>query len=289
MEKFLETYSNVPNKFIENFFNISQIENYSSNSFIIELDIVSQWLGVQKGHLKRLLVRNFEKDYDFIVKNGYSEHNTGKFGSSYTEHIILTPDCFKELCMLSRTQRAKEVRKYYISIEKLVQKYYRHIQDDLETHIGLLENNQRPKYNIKGGVIYIMAANNQGPASRRENKSYYKLGKAKELDDRLSSYNTGMANDVKPLFILKVDNIKKVENCIKNLVSEYRYRRNREIFEIDLDLLKDACHRCDELVAGLDLDYHKSKTEFSQKVKVMNDKSNQIYLHIQKNNPSMHK
>lgn len=57
--------------------------------------------------------------------------------------------------------------------------------------IGLLEINQKPKLNIKGGVIYILKALNS-------ETTLYKLGKTKNLKNRLNTYNTGNANDVEP-------------------------------------------------------------------------------------------
>jgi phage anti-repressor protein len=42
-------------------------------------------------------------------------------------HIIMRPNCFKELCMMLSTQKAKQIRKYYIELEKL-SKHISHIK-----------------------------------------------------------------------------------------------------------------------------------------------------------------
>ena len=62
---------------------------------------------------------------------------------------------------------------------------------------GMLETNQKPKTNIKGGVIYILKALNA-------NATLYKLGKSEDLKNRLNTYNSGNTNDVEPLFIIPV-------------------------------------------------------------------------------------
>jgi len=31
--------------------------------------------------------------------------------------ILITPNCLKELCMISQTKKAKEVRKYFIEMD----------------------------------------------------------------------------------------------------------------------------------------------------------------------------
>lgn len=48
----------------------------------------------------------------------------------------MTPNRFKELCMLSQTVKAKEVRKYYIAIESLVTQYHSIIEEKLKKKHG---------------------------------------------------------------------------------------------------------------------------------------------------------
>jgi hypothetical protein len=106
--------------------------------------------------------------------------------------------------MVSQTPKAKEVRKYFIEMEKLVRRYYEKIKEDMYKEIGLLKKNQKPKTNIKGGVIYILRALNT-------NTTLYKLGKTKDLKNRSNTYNSGNANDVEPEFIIPVHDIDATE------------------------------------------------------------------------------
>ena len=62
--------------------------------------------------------------------------------------------------MLSQTEKAKQVRIYYLSIEKLLRKYHEDIQNKLYKKLGLLKANQKPKIDKSGGVIYIIRALN---------------------------------------------------------------------------------------------------------------------------------
>lgn len=62
----------------------------------------------------------------------------------------------------------------------------------------------------------------------------------------MNAYNSGNANDIQPLFIIKVSNIDAVESCIKQTVKEYQYRKYKEIYEIDLDVLKRVISACDD-------------------------------------------
>lgn len=73
MEDFIKRYSDVPIGFIDDFFNIAKIE-YNHNELIINFDIVVKWLDVRKENLKRLLVGNFENNYDYVITK-YNQKN----------------------------------------------------------------------------------------------------------------------------------------------------------------------------------------------------------------------
>lgn len=49
--------------------------------------------------------------------------STDSRGGSNKETILLTIDCFKEFCMEINSKKAKEVRKYYIKLEKIQNEY----------------------------------------------------------------------------------------------------------------------------------------------------------------------
>ena len=273
MEAFINKYSDVPKGFIKDFFNISK-ESYNDNEIIIDFDKVVKWLKVKKFHLKRLLVSKFEENYDYTIEKINIKRNKG---GTQKELIYITPDTFKHICMLSQTAKAKQVRKYYLSIEKLVRKYHIHIENKLYKELGLIKKNQKPKYKIKGGVVYILRALNS-------DLSVYKIGRTKNLDKRLNNYNSGLANDIDLLFILEVNDIIGVENCIKNLVRNHKYRKYKEVYEIDLDILRSAFLSCDELVNGFKKHYNKkNKKKTKRTFKKMRDNEEGLLIYIDKN------
>jgi hypothetical protein len=106
--------------------------------------------------------------------------------------------------MLSQTAKAKEVRVYYRTVEKLLMDYYEDIQQQIEKELGLIKNNQKPKNAPIGGHVYILQALNT------TQKDMFKPGNSEDMKKRLRTYNTGNANDIKPLFIMKVKDIKGV-------------------------------------------------------------------------------
>jgi len=97
------------------------------DEFIINIEFVFKWIGfARKDHAKRLLEKYFIIDSDYILNNDYTqfpikgEHNN-KFKTN--EIILLTPNCFKQLCLLANTDKGKQVRLYYIKMEIILMKY----------------------------------------------------------------------------------------------------------------------------------------------------------------------
>lgn len=204
MEEFLRTYSTIPTKFIDDFFIIAE-EGYADTDLVIDFDKVCEWLDTRKDNLKEILTNKFEENFDYIITKLTKKSN--KTTANRYHEIKITPQCFKELCMISQTTKAKEVRKYFLEMEKLIKKYHTDIQEVLLKQIGILKNNQKPKCDIKGGVIYIIKA-------QHTDITLYKLGKTIDTKNRFNTYNSGNAND-----------ITEVEHCAKRALKRHQYRK----------------------------------------------------------------
>jgi phage anti-repressor protein len=275
MEDFLKKFATVPPDFLHDFLIIAK-EEYSDNQIVINFETVAKWLITNKSDIKKILISKFIENIDYTIKKIKKTHTTYR-GASLYEEILITPDCFKTLCMISQTEKAKEVRKYFLDIEKLVKRYYETIKESLYKKIGLLETNQKPKINIKGGVVYIIRALNS-------EATLYKLGKSKDLRYRLNGYNSGNANDIEPLFILQVNDIDNVETCIKKTVKEYQYRKYKEVYEIDIEILKKIMEKCDQVVnemAKFLKDISKKK-QFNKKISRMKKSIDKHFIFISK-------
>lgn len=277
MEEFLKHFSTIPGEFINDFFIIAK-EEYLDNEIIIDFDIICKWLKVLKENLKKVLVKNFEKDFDYKINTIKKKHKNTKRTSIF-DVITITPNCLKELCMISQTNKAKEVRKYFIEMEKLIKRYFETIKKEMFKKIGILETNQKPKINLKQGVIYILEAQNS-------NVSLYKLGKSTDLKNRMNTYNSGNANDVIPLFILPVDDIDSVETCVKKACRKNQYRKYKEVYEIDIELLKEIMQECNEFTKHLakKIENNENKKKFKTNISRMIKKINKYYIFISKNN-----
>jgi phage anti-repressor protein len=91
---------------------------HQTNDYVVDLDKIYQQLGFsRKDHCKRILEKNFTEDTDY--KLTVPPKGGGQFAS---EHIMLNVDTFKNLCMLAQTKEARQIRRYYIKLENVVNK-----------------------------------------------------------------------------------------------------------------------------------------------------------------------
>ena len=107
-----------------NIFIQSQIKDIvqSDKEFAVAFDEAWQWLEYSsKGNAKRTLTANFVEgiDYSSLITIEKRE-----IGATRVEEIYLTKDCFKQLAMLSGTEKGKAVRLYYLECEKQVKAIY---------------------------------------------------------------------------------------------------------------------------------------------------------------------
>jgi len=90
-----------------------KITNSINSNKTINLENISKLLHVRKDNLKKLLIHNFEDVKDYIEFKG---KNTGKGkGSNNTKTILLTNECAKLLCIISRSKKATLTRSSYIN------------------------------------------------------------------------------------------------------------------------------------------------------------------------------
>ena len=85
----------------------------SGERYPVDFDEVWQWVGyAKKQNAVELLKTNFEEQLDFLPQKVKST------GGRPLQGYCLTVDCFKAFCMMAGTERGKEVRKYYLAVEK---------------------------------------------------------------------------------------------------------------------------------------------------------------------------
>jgi len=100
--------------------------------FPIDFDIVWKWCGFnKKSDAKKLLLKHFKENINYQIllrqlpEQDLNYENNNKHGGNNKESIMLNIDTFKEFCMKASTSKSKEIRCYYIKMEKLINKYFK--------------------------------------------------------------------------------------------------------------------------------------------------------------------
>ena len=245
---FLKTHTKINNEFINDFFGL--YDSKDKYNFTINIDAIAKWFNMTVGHIKDTLLYSYKEKIDYKIIKGKSNGLKGK----PKDTILLTPKCFKLMAMQSKTKKAIEVREYYYELEQVIDQYKEYIIKGLEEKIKTLENNQKPKINPSKGVIYIIQTS--------DGIGHYKIGKTKNLKQRLKQYNGDKKDDIIPIYIYETDDIDEVEKCIKSYGKKYQYRKYKEVYKTDINVLKELINECGEFNDNINL---KMKWKSSQK------------------------
>jgi len=179
--------------------------------------------------------------------------NEEKRGAHNKQYIIISPDCFKELCMHVGTEKAKEIKKYYINLEKVFKFYleYQNQYQQLQNQQIQNELEEEKKKNIKHTYkiiqekmlealeyIYIAASKSSSELNR------FKIGRTKYIDTRVGGYNTGRADDDEfyYIYIMKCYDCETLEKMIFNRLLQFQYidinnKKCNEMYQIHYDTL----------------------------------------------------
>ena len=232
--EFLKKYSTIPNQFIDDFFKIIKNYNDFDNLFYINLDVVTRWVNQKKSNIKRTLVKNFSKNIDYSIEK--IEVGRGK----PKENILLKSSTFKKLCMMLNNKKAKEVREYFLKVEETLDKYKNYIINSLKTQVKKMDTSLKSRKKPSKGVIYGFEINDN-------NRKFIKIGKSKDFLQRMKQHNSSHADKIDVEFLFETDNFNEVEGCIKGIMKKYQYRKGKEVYEVEIDKLKELTDGCDKL------------------------------------------
>lgn len=254
-KSFILKYSFINSKFLEDFYNIiheDYIERF--NEFLIDSEILRKWLQINSRRaFNDTIKKSYKKNIDYKLKK--SKISNGSGGHNF-EIITLTPEASKKICLSTNSKIGPQIQQYFIDLEVILYKYKNYIIDGMSQKIKQLENNQKPKINSNKKIIYIFRALNT-------DLTLYKIGKTINSKTRFSSHNSPMANDLEVIFQYETENIDQVEKCIKALMKEAQYRKFKEIYQVNLDIIKKSIKDCDNNI----LEYNNYILKYNNKQK----------------------
>jgi hypothetical protein len=123
--------------------------------------------------------------------------------------------------MRTNSKAGNEVRDYFIQLRKFIHYYKNNISNMI-----LKSKN----------VVYLFTVNKK--------KKIFKFGQTKDLRARLYGYMTGREKHPDIDFIMQVNDPISVENCVKGLVKNNIYKRNKELYHINFDSIRYAIFNC---------------------------------------------
>ena len=256
---FLKKISLIDSQFIDDFYSFYD-EGKTEYDQAINLNNVAKWLNVQKYNLKKLLKTHFILGTDYIEKK-IKKIGQG-IGSNNIKHVLLTYECAKSLCMLSKSEKSSMIRKYYIDIEKLLIKHKDDIMSSLYQQLGIKQSNKKIiEQNKDTALIYILKTEN-------DTNEGFKIGNSGDLKKRMKQYNVGRLSELPIVFVYKTDYMKDIEKCMKDNLKKYQLKSNTEIFDIDLEFIKDTIKYCTQ----------KNATLLKKNTKLYNAKDNKRWL-----------
>ena len=270
-ETFINKYSFVNSKFVKDFYNIIKedyIERY--NEFLIDSEILRKWLQINiKRSFNDTIKKSYKKNIDYKIEKVKKSEGSGGHN---LEKITLTPEASKKICLSTKSKMGGQVQQYFLDLEVSLYKYKNYIIEGMNKKIEQLENNQKPKINTNKKIIYIFRALNT-------DLTLYKIGKTINSKTRFSKHNSPMANDLEVLFQYETENINQVEMCIKAYMKKAQYRKYKEVYQVDLDIIKNTIKNCDVEINEINKEIE-SKNKKQKGGKILNKIDNKEILYL---------
>lgn len=235
--QFIKQTTTVPEKFVDELFEFYN-EDTLPTDFVINIDHVAKWLQATKKELTKTLRTTYKLNIDY-TKTKSKDPASPK--SKYYMRYMLTPECFKMMCMASAAKNGRAVRQYFIEVEAMYIKYRHQLMEGMKLDNERLLRNQRPKnVDPKAGYIYVFKASDQ--------LNLHRIGRSSNIKRRITEHQSSRADDIDVLYQFKTDDIVFVESCIHKALKDKRYRKYKEVFEADIDMIKMLLNKCSGVI-----------------------------------------
>ncbi len=216
---------------------------YADKWIHIDNDIVS-WIGYEeprtregKRYLLTKLRTHFKEDIDFklVALSDIDQYDCIAHidSSMINAHktLIVNPDVFKELLLGMNTSKARQVQKYYITVERMCRMY---MHEQLANQIACVPEVPRMRLDLNE-CVYVVSSNTYAQSNM------YKIGRTKNLKARISCMNTSNPDKVndrlRAFLVIKCFDSKSFEAMIHAHLDAYRHSDSKEWFCINYNKL----------------------------------------------------
>ena len=241
LDNFLVVYGGVTLE-IAKMFSKMYTPSTSQQDPVIDIDIyVSLMYPHTRTNVIKTLRASYVRNVDYIEEH-VNERPAGHVGKVKLR-VLLTPDCFKRLCMRSRTKASESVRTYFLRMETLTRRYFAAKALKSQRNVEVLLQNQRPiratnsKIAPESGHIYIFPVEGRIP-------DLYRIGSTKDVKRRMREHGSSHADDIDPIMKISVPNVSMVEQCSNFWLKYKKYRKRKEVYHGDLEMIKSIVVSC---------------------------------------------
>jgi phage anti-repressor protein len=194
LEIFKETFSTEKQQQFLVHFQMYLVHGDDNSKHVVDLDLVYEWMGfTRKNNAKRMLTKSFDVDTDYSVNVLLLPKEQQTRGGHNKEMVLMSVPTFKSLCMMSNTERGKQTRTYYLSMERV---FFKHTQQKLAKQAELLDQmKSRLMANELVGQQKLIEAYHQKPCvyvirvSDKINDSFVvKIGETDDIQTRIRTH-----------------------------------------------------------------------------------------------------
>jgi phage anti-repressor protein len=221
----LKKHTNIDIDFINTFF--KQYKIGGDLDFHIQDKDVATFLGISLNTIRKRLNNAFSKNINFVEKSDYIKIKTNKT-SSIT--YMINYQCFERLAMGGDSEKSEVVRMYFIKLREFLTENQHLIYQAMENKKEL---NKYSGYES----IYFFAVDD-----RKSN--IFKVGRTSDIVQRLRNYNVGRIKEVQLKYFALVSNSLLIEKCIKLALDDNKIYKNKEIFKVEPEKLKQIIDEC---------------------------------------------
>ena len=251
-EFLIEIEYNIDNLYIDKFWESITDDKwiYINNEMLIYIGYSNIDINNGKRKYLNLITNEFEEiiDYKLLNKSEFSKCPIGHLENieinthNKTKHLIVSPDCFKQSLMMMRTEKAKQIKKYYIELEKIFKFYlqYQNIYTNKQLEIEKSKNTKLTNNVINYSTLKKLEYFYIATSSYYAGQNNFKLGKTSNLNSRLSNFNN--THNVKEkfyfCFIFQTYNAKVIEDIAKGILHNFRNSETNELYVLHYDILE---------------------------------------------------
>ena len=152
---------------------------------------------------------------------------------------MLNTDTFKNMCMLVKTEKSKQIRKYYVKLENIYNRIITEEIEEQENRLQVLQSENKEqqqriellehKPNTHGfnsrraGYVYMI--------NDRSKPGHYKIGMSYDVDKRLTKLNTASSEATLQIYKeVKTYDCETLENTVHKILQPFNIPRRREWF-----------------------------------------------------------